>query len=245
MLNIILVDDEPIILQGLTKLITELGEQFHVMDCYRNGQEALAFMKVEQVDVVITDIKMPLMDGLELIKEVLLVKPDMSCIILSGFADFEYARTAMRYGAAEYLIKPVDPVELHSTLYQIELSKRCLMLPDSIEKDEKVEKRVIEEIKKHLLAHYREELDLQKLSEKVHLNPSYISRLFKNETKESITAYLIHIRIEKSKQLLVQQLEMKIYEVAEHVGYNDAMYFNKLFKKITNLTPKEYRDYHR
>lgn len=147
MLNIILVDDEPIILQGLTKLITELGEQFHVMDCYRNGQEALASMKFEQIDVVITDIKMPLMDGLELIKEVLLVKPDMSCILLSGFADFEYARTAMRYGAAEYLIKPVDPVELQSTLDQIELSKRCLALPDSIEKDERVEKRVIEEIK--------------------------------------------------------------------------------------------------
>lgn len=92
--------------------------------------------------------------------------------------------------------------------------------------------------------HFDREWELTELSEQVGLNPSYLSKLFRQETGTTITDYVIGIRIEKAKDLLRDQPQLKIYEVSEAVGYSDSAYFNKLFKKMTNQTPREYRQLH-
>lgn len=102
--------------------------------------------------------------------------------------------------------------------------------------------RVIETIKQLILQDYDKDVELTELSEKVFLNPSYLSTLFKQETGLTITQYVLQLRIMKSKELLKKRLDLKVYEVGEQVGYPDSIYFNKVFKKAVGVTPKEYRN---
>jgi len=108
MVNIVVVDDEERIRQGLAKLITLAGSEFQVTGIFAGGQDLLSTIDQLSVDLVITDIKMPMMNGLELIEKLQLRYPKIKCAIISGFDDFAYARQALRYGVEEYLLKPVD-----------------------------------------------------------------------------------------------------------------------------------------
>lgn len=107
----------------------------------------------------------------------------------------------------------------------------------------KSEHRAVETIKAYIQQHYTEELELQHLADLVYLTPSYLSKLFKTETGETITDYCIAVRIEHAKRLLKEDHGLKTYMVGERVGYPDPAYFNKVFKKMTGKTPKEYRDF--
>ena len=102
--------------------------------------------------------------------------------------------------------------------------------------------RVIETVKQRIQQDYDKELELTELSEKVFLNPSYLSTLFKQETGLTITQYVLQLRMMKAKELLKNRLDLKVYKVGEQVGYPDCIYFNKVFKKMVGITPKEYRN---
>ncbi|MBB6729754.1 response regulator [Cohnella zeiphila] len=106
----------------------------------------------------------------------------------------------------------------------------------------KQENRVVETVKAFVQTHYTEELELQRLADTVFLTPSYLSKLFKTETGETITDYIISVRIERAKERLIKEPALKTYEIGERVGYPDPTYFNKVFKKVVGLTPKEYRE---
>ena len=109
MLRVLLVDDEPFILQGLKLLVDWEQEGFEIAATAENGKEALAFLKKEKVDLVIADIKMPEMSGLELLEHIRKERiSDAYFVILSGYAEFNYAQQAMRNACTEYLLKPVD-----------------------------------------------------------------------------------------------------------------------------------------
>jgi len=501
MLRIAIVDDEERIRLGLAKLIQQAGEAYEVIGLYSSGQELLDALSESQIDLIITDIKMPQMNGLQLIEKVQQRKPKIKFAIVSGFNDFAFARQALRNGVEDYLLKPVDQNELFQLLQQVkthveleryrktvavdehirlllrndieqlpshmiqeanrELSQtpllkdhyavmilheeqevsaerveklisgwarefrilsweprqtviviaigssdhadtakelgmtllqklpafskarlgisainqsalklretyrsalgaleaawyesgtrafadashaskrteeglqlqryldkelspalhlldfervdailqswkqdvlkhqlpwfflrescssilaklrderraRSLASSDSEEeaerwipsrfldwqsfaaeflaavneqlqqlKDEGKTNRVVETVKTYIDKHYKEELELNRLAETVFLTPSYLSKLFKTETGETITDYIISVRIEHAKDQLSKDNGMKTYEIGERVGYPDPAYFNKVFKKIVGMTPKEYRE---
>lgn len=109
MLKVLLVDDEPFILQGLKLLVDWEKEGFRIAGTAANGMEALAFLKKEKVDLVIADIKMPQMTGLELLEHIRKEKiSDAYFVILSGYAEFSFAQQAMQNDCTDYLLKPVD-----------------------------------------------------------------------------------------------------------------------------------------
>ncbi|MCR5195577.1 MAG: response regulator [Pseudobutyrivibrio sp.] len=119
MLKVLLVDDEPFILQGLKKLINWEDEGWQVYTT-TNGQEALDFLKEETVDLIIADIKMPVMSGLELLKAIHKEKlSDAYFVILSGYAEFSYAQEALRYDCTDYILKPVESDQLKEILVKV------------------------------------------------------------------------------------------------------------------------------
>ncbi|MFC4304286.1 response regulator transcription factor [Cohnella boryungensis] len=501
MVRIAIVDDEERIRLGLGKLITQLGEQFQVVASYASALEMLAEIAKLQADLVITDIKMPNISGLDLMERAGAARPDLKFAVLSGFDDFDYARQSLRNGAIEYLLKPVDMPELKRLLERVgadiqkgrdsrqlriedrlkllllndpadlpaqtmgEAAKELSMIPllqesfavfmakgpsgipsdkwavmagsplrerfvlkrderttavivaiggrdhanttkelgqtlpmrlpaayrgrigcsdvhagpqslrqayleaeraiefawysegkvlfqsfdgvpkrteptaplllldksfrealsagdyakagDALRKwaaemtvqrpswrewldgctalallttaraashsthegsavggpmqlagpeefsnvqeyvryflekmdkrlqelkESRQEHRVVETVKAYIHRHYTEEMELNRLAEEVFLTPSYLSKLFKTETGETLTDYHISVRIERAKELLKESLFLKTYEVGEKVGYFDPAYFNKIFKKVVGCTPKEYRE---
>ncbi|QGQ95039.1 response regulator [Paenibacillus psychroresistens] len=120
MLTILIVDDEEVIRKGLAKIINRSGAGFEVIGDVNNGLEALEFIKNRLPDVIITDIKMPGMDGIELIKQLETLHPSIKKIMISGFNEFNYVRDSMKLGALDYLLKPVDDVQLLTLLSKIE-----------------------------------------------------------------------------------------------------------------------------
>jgi two-component system response regulator YesN len=114
-------------------------------------------------------------------------------------------------------------------------------IAESQDKDNSFKQKVIGEVKRYIEQHYKENLSLKMIGQHVHLSPSYISFLFKEVTGETYTEYLKYIRIQNAKALL-KHVNLKIYEIAERVGYNDYKYFTLQFKKITGMSPTEYRD---
>ncbi|MBE1440815.1 response regulator transcription factor [Paenibacillus sp. OAS669] len=502
MLKIAIVDDEERIRLGLSKIIRKASAQYEVVGSYTNGMEALQALTDLEVHVVITDIQMPALNGLELIEQLKKIKPSLAFIVLSGYSEFEYARQALRFGVSEYLLKPVNKQELYGALErlheairteqlrqqneQAESLKKLLDIQGSVEEAEKAirhlpqdllakpvtvlcvksdlpmerkavetwekeqcassffkvlmfseweacvvcthepmteqeryeksaglaeslmsrlsgilsagigpavsdcfklgdayqeairacdyaiyspyrtqtvgskelpaapasiaigklekrmkssldlldihkireelqaafvemaqmkaekkrvieacskwiyfiqhevpefheaatlhfgqdisvetlllrhlrfhdiqnqmvrlvtetltlvkdtrdgsKSRVIDKIKRIIAEQYRNDIELPRLADQVYLTPSYLSKYFKSETGQTLTEYLISIRIEKAKELLKHHAEMKSYEVGDLVGYPDPAYFNKLFKRIVGLTPKEYKD---
>lgn len=491
-MRIAIADDEERIRRGLAKLVREVSPDYEVVGLFPNGAELLRFVEEQGVDVVITDIRMPVTDGLKVAEKLHASYPDVRCIIVSGYNDFEYARTAFRHRVKDYLLKPLDKSELHRLLKQVEEelaaaksrasaerkhvlqrvlagepasalladdeyavwyavrteqpiavdpviaywghygeradttvirdrfygilmrlrtahmteeaeeagTSLALLLAEStaavvgasmpfrggrvreafaeaeraavtamyrsertafvmaaaaaelesgtgarfgerlktwedafmrslqIVDRERVEQalielfeelrrqqepiehvldmldrilhmaareirefaeeadrtfgsaaerritmesffkfdplarwfvqrmadavgrirerrsgsaRAIDEVKAYIAAAYREELDLSRLAERVYLTPSYLSKLFKQETGMTITDYAIQLRVDEAKRLLCGRPELKTYEVGAAVGYADSAYFTKLFKRVVGVTPNEYR----
>ena len=119
MLRIAIADDEERIGRGLAKIVRSASDEYEVAGVFANGAELLRFVEEEGADVVITDIRMPVMDGLKVAEKLHAEHPGVRCVIVSGYSDFDYARTAMRYQVRDYLLKPVDKAELYRVLREM------------------------------------------------------------------------------------------------------------------------------
>ncbi|MNC34418.1 putative response regulatory protein [compost metagenome] len=197
-----------------------------------------------ELHVLITDIKMPVMDGLRLIEKAKERFPALHVIVISGFNEFEYARQALRFGVSDYLLKPLDKYDLFQSLAKISRSLDETETDCRERETGEQEHRVAERIKQILDKEFDKTFNLEQLAERVELSPSYVSKLFRQQTGLTMTDYLIAVRMEKAKQFLTDYPQLKNYEVSSMLGYSDPVYFNKLFKKTVGLTPKEYKEKH-
>jgi two-component system response regulator YesN len=136
-LKILLVDDEIVIRKGLSKAISR-DKDFIVIGEVSDGIEAMNLIDKQIPDVVITDIRMPNMNGTELVGQLSQKYPDIKKIVLSGYEDFEYVRESMRNGAADYLLKPVDDNKLHDLLENIQLE----IMAERKNKEERIDKNI-------------------------------------------------------------------------------------------------------
>ncbi|MFC5404822.1 response regulator transcription factor [Cohnella soli] len=223
MLKIAIADDEELVRRGLEVIISDSGRGDRVTGCYSNGEEALGNLLSADIDVLITDIRMPKLDGLGLIKGLREMNVDIPCIIVSGYNDFEYARKAIQYGVYDYLLKPIDPDEMFQCLDVISAKKYGAKAKN--DSDDTNMKKVVLMVKQIIDKEYMKEFKLPELSQQVYLNPNYLSRLFKIETGINISDYLIHVRMERAKEMLRRNVGQKIYEVADAVGYTDSVFF--------------------
>lgn len=243
-MNIIIVDDEELIRRGLEKILKQMNLGVEIVGSYGNGMDAwahIAKLGDGELDAVITDIKMPVMDGLRLVEH--LRGRSIPTVVLSGFGEFEYARSALRSGVVlDYLLKPVDKSALQEVLHKLKLSRGGAEGEDGGPGlAEESGHPVVEQIKAMLEREYDKPFDMERISESAGMSANYLSRLFKQETGETMTDYLIGIRLNKARQFMSDHPSLKNYEIAQLVGYSDPVYFNKLFKKEVGVTPKEYR----
>ena len=116
--RILIVDDEKIERTGLRLLLGKMDQKFEITEAV-NGKEALEWLSCNRADILVTDIRMPFVDGLELVEQAARLYPDMKAMIFSGYGEFEYARRAMRFGVEEYILKPVNPTEFQNAIKKI------------------------------------------------------------------------------------------------------------------------------
>lgn len=236
----IIVEDEESSRKLLSFLIMEMDTGFDVTAELRNGKEALDYLQSlteeELPDLILTDIRMPFVDGLSLAEQVKDHYPKCYLVIVTAYDEFEYARRGIQLGVRDFILKPFNRNELFKSMQTI---SRELMQkePGFGEK-----KSVIERVWAYIDTNLSDpDLSLSSVAAAFFLNPSYLSREFGKETSMTFSDYLVKKRIEKAVFYL-ENTDLYAYEISEKVGFRDAKYFGKCFKKVTGVSFSEYRN---
>ena len=236
-LRVLLVDDEIMIREGFKRLFDWEAHDCEVVGEAADGMEALSKIDSLQPDIAIMDINIPIMNGLKVIQMSRLKHPETAFVIVSGYDDFSYCREALRLQITDYILKPVNYEEFGTCIdnLKIALFRRRISRRDDLQ-----EEWTIHGITRFLQEHLTEEISLSVLAEEFHLNPQYISQLFKSEIGVNFLTYLTNLRMERAKKLLLTTA-LSIAEVSEQSGYADYRVFTKVFKKTEGITPSQYR----
>lgn len=241
---LLVADDEPRQRRFIVKTIRELRPDVKILEA-GNGQEALKMVKKQPVACIISDIRMPLMDGLEFIGECRKIREDILVIFLSAYPDFEYAQQAIRMGAIDYVIKPVNQAIIKTMLEKLEKMEQKIgvyqTFSDSAEEADRFEmEKTMAAIRDYINVHYMENLSRDEIAERFHFSSSYFSIMFKKSFDVTFSEYLTGVRMEKAVDMLKFGNDT-ISEIAQKVGYHDVKYFLRVFKKVYKCTPKDYR----
>lgn len=232
MYKIVFIDDEYIILEGLKQIIDWNSYGIEVVGTATNSNDGIELIKQYNPNIVISDIRMSGMDGLDMIDYIISCGFKGFTIILSGYQDFEYAQHAIKSKVFRYLLKPIDIEEIkeaiESILTELNGSRKN---PDSEKFSDVI--RFIDE-------HFREDISLKFLSKKYHFDISYFSKILKKNIGMNYIEYITKLRIQEAKRLL-KETNYSIEKISEDVGYGNSKYFSTLFKKETGISPNAYK----
>lgn len=242
MLKVLVVEDEEMIRKGIVLTVDWAALDCVVVGEAANGEEALEAARRYEPTLIITDLKMPKMDGIEMLQKLREQGCTAPAIILTAYDSFEYARSALRLGAADFLLKPFHDGELEQAV--LTLQKKLQTQPvHEIELPKKGGRsRYVLSAMDYIAENYANpNLTVGMVAQALGLSEGHLSHLFKKETEQTLLSYLTRYRIHKSMELL-RDCRRKVYEVAECVGYRDIAYFSATFKRLTGVSPSEYQD---
>lgn len=242
--SIVVVEDELFIRQNIVKKIRQITTQFRIIGEASDGESALKIIEKNPPDLVITDIRMPIMDGLELIKNLYFAFPNVKVIIISGFNDFEYAKKALQLGVKDFLLKPIVTEDFQQALQNILilLDRENKSLSDMVQENVKTmsQEEIAQYVEHFIRENYTTDLTVGDLATRLGFSPDYLSKVFKKQTGHTLIRYITRLRINEAKRLLVQNPELEVQKVGEMVGYPDPFYFSRVFKKQTDVYPSEF-----
>ena len=240
MWKVMIADDENYMLEAMENLI-----DWKKMDCQlvykaRNGQALLEQIKKNPPDIIITDIKMPLVSGIEVAKYVYENMSSTKVIILSAYADFQYAQEAIKYDVCGYIIK-TSVIEMLPGMIQKAVKKLSSSQTEGEKGDEECfTDDILGRLQKYISEHYMDKLNLTQISREIHANGSYLSRLYKTKTGQNLFDVINRMKLEKAKEYMSQG--KRIYEIAQMVGFDDVSYFSRVFRKHEGCSPREYEN---
>lgn len=243
MYRLIIADDEKVVLNGIRNAIHWDRLDIEVAATAENGREFYEKAIEAQPDIALVDIRMPQLDGLTAIERLKPLIPDCQFIIFTAYEDFHYAKKALELGVMGYITKPVLKNEV---IEKVELAKKRIEQSRAELKRQVGEIRegkplsAIERIKKYMQSHVDSDYTLMDVAEFMQMNPTYLSRYFKEKTHETFMEYDKRLKMDRAEYLLTTT-SMKTYEIAEKLGYKSVQHFSRIFKESTGMTPIEYR----
>lgn len=241
MTKVVIVEDEELVRRGIMLAVDWSAVDCVVVGDAANGEEGLEVIRRYQPDLVVTDIKMPRMDGIEMVRQLRAEGNGVRVIILTAYSDFSYAQSAVKLGAVDYLLKPFHDGELEDAVRRLQSPKSAqapggLDLPDGSGKS-----KYVTEAMRYIAEHYNApDICVGSVARFLGVSEGHLSHVFKKETSYTLSSYITSYRIHVAMELL-QDCRSRVYEVAEQVGYRDITYFSSTFKKLTGLSPSEYQ----
>jgi YesN/AraC family two-component response regulator len=241
----LIIDDE----KSVHRVILALGHWYDLdiaePESAYDGKSGLSAMRELRPDIVFLDMKMPLMNGMEFLKTASPEFPHAKFIVVSGYDEFTYAKTAIQYHVLDYLLKPIVEDELNSALREAR---------DLLDGENHVLRKAGDEgvgadrlacaVKDYLERNYSREVHLMELTNRFHFSKEYISKLFREKYGTGIYEYVLKIRMDRAKELLMNG-EMLIQTISERLGYKDSNYFSKAFRAYYGVSPSEYKERHK
>lgn len=257
-MKILLVDDEVVALNALKKRVDWVKYGFTEIFTAQDVALAKDIIEKVRIDLILCDVEMPGENGLKLLEYVKGAFPRTKSVMVTCHAEFEYVQQAMRCGARDYILKPIDYEELDGLLKQmaqeIEAEESRERIGQLVERTREMKagdggviaadadsnEERLSKVKAYIEEHIQEKISVKDLAELVHINDQYLMRIFKRETGQSILEYITDRRIILASSML-KDTDYSINFIADCVGCDNYSYFTKLFKKQTGFTPREYR----
>ena len=254
-MKLLIADDELVIRNGLVSLD---WEKIGITEVYsaRNGMEAKELLLSEPIDIVIFDIRMPGMTGLELAAMVKEYSMDTAVILLTGFSEFSYAQEALRSGVSDYLLKPFHPRDIIKTVetvkknlekerYLTRLAREYEDTKGSFDTMSQVKNifpkvsQSVENILEDIAREFDQPLSLGTFAERYHFSNNYISKKIKQETGYSFMDILLAVRVMNAAKLLYEG--EKVNKTAQQTGFNDQHYFSQVFRRAFGCSPTDFK----
>jgi Response regulator containing CheY-like receiver domain and AraC-type DNA-binding domain len=242
MYKLLICDDEPIERIALRKIIERKYSNIAIVDDAVTGLDAIAKVKLYMPDILLMDIKMPEMNGINAQQQIIQIHPEIKTVIITAYCDFLFAQEAIRYNVVEFLLKPLPPKNLYECLQRI-LDSKAVQSSEPHNHTSVIDTDANNSIK-HALAYIDEnyllDLHLADVAANVHLSDKYFSRLFREQTGLTFTDYINKRRIDRAKSYLLHTTA-SIYQIAMNLNYSDSSYFTKVFYRYEQVTPMQFR----
>jgi len=255
MYKLLIAEDESIVRNGILRAIDWQEIGFEICGAAEDGLEALEMIRQHNPDVLITDIKMPGMTGLELLHALNAENRPVHAVILTGYADFEYARQAIQERAFGYVLKMDVMEELPKVMRRLRSELDQQAQPDAHAVMDELRRKTaastdavldglrgspMEQAVAYVLEHYTERLRMEDVAQRFYMNPAYFSRAFKQKTGEGFSEMTNRLRMNWARELL-ENSSMRVADVARAAGYTDLKHFTAQFKKQFDKTPSQCR----
>lgn len=240
MKRVLICEDEDLIRKGICKIVESVCKDVEIRDC-DNGMEGYKLISLWNPHVVITDIRMPVMDGLAMILKAQGEGAQSSYVIISAYRDFEYARTAIRCGVREYILKPLNRFEMAACLERLlDIKAETWAVAGGKMPEQAEDSKGIGKAIQYIETNFYHSISLEEVSQVVHMNTAYFSTLFKKQTGKKYIDYVTDLRMEKARKLILNT-DLKIGSIAEMVGYGSTKHFTRIYKEKFGTTPTKDR----
>ena len=243
--SIAIIEDEFFFRQSLIKTINEAQNVFYVCGEAQNGQEGLVLIHSMQPDIALVDINLPLLNGIEMIRILRDEGAATRFVILSGYNEHQFIRSAFHLNVKDYLLKPVSNEDLFACLGMIRNQiqpKESKSIPfkgdTDIRKEESVQ-QIVDNVDVYIAQHYCEpDLCLQKIAASQFISVQYLCSIYKKKRGCTVGSTISETRLTAAYRLIRSGVGSVSY-VAERCGFDDALYFSKCFKKRFGYAPSQ------
>ncbi|HOV62359.1 MAG TPA: response regulator [Spirochaetia bacterium] len=253
MVQILLVEDEDMILKGLQYTVDWLSMDANIIAVAENGQVGLEKIREFHPDIVITDIKMPVMDGLEMIEHAMEEGIPFLPIVLTSYSDFTYAKESIRLQVFDYLLKPVDNVKLAELIRRATThleKERGLRMASGLAEtagsgtgtivlNSPITNPYVKYALEKIETGYQKHLNIESIAAELRISTSYLSRVFKQQCGHTFLDFLNRYRVCKAIEFLSTG-KYRVYEVAERCGFCEYKRFYQIFHEYTDVSPTEF-----
>ncbi|SHJ52000.1 response regulator transcription factor [Hespellia stercorisuis] len=247
MYRVMLVEDDRTVRYVYSRM-REWEKQGFTIECEAaNGSQAVEMLRTHSVDIIFTDIRMPLMNGIEMMKQMKELYPGMLFVLISSYNEFEYAREGLKLGALDYITKPMEEKDLLEVLERAKvilddaseggmLQKLIMISKNEVNEEDSLLANLCGYLEEHL----SENLTMEDVAEYLNMNRDYLGKQLKLRTGYTFRNLYNSLKMEYAKDL-IHESSQKIYEISDSLGYTSADYFSQLFKKSVGMTPAEYK----
>lgn len=239
-ITVVVVEDEKLIAKSIVNNIEKVKDDFKVIGVAYNGEDGFELVRSLLPNILFTDIKMPILDGLRLISMVKENFPFIKIVVVSGYDDFEYARTALHNNVSDYLLKPINLMELQKTLITIQnelaASTGSLLSAGA----GKSPREIVSLVKEYMHVNYSKQIDLTQIADTLGFSSAYLTKVFREQLQTTPSKYLNEYRMMVAKQLL-RDSALPVKDISDQVGFADQFHFSKRFKQYSGYSPAQYR----
>ena len=252
-MRVIIVEDESKARQLIAHLLNAVDERIQIVGQADNAVDGQALIERLLPDAAFVDIKMPGMTGLEMIRSLAPKRLNVSFIIISGYGEFEYAQEAIELGIKSYILKPVSYSDIERVIHKVSANIKGCSISGEVKSQVRTlnieglllnmdgKKPIVRQAIEYVCQNMSAACRLSEVAVYLKVSPEHLSRNFHEEMSITFMAFVRMVKMDYACVLL-SKTQMRVYEIAKAVGYENDTYFCNTFKEVIGIQPKKYRE---